>query len=92
MTDTPPADKPVEINGNSDPGRWLDRPGANGKTERWWMPTLKPAPIKRDMSRSAIEHSRAKRQDRKTAKPVFEGSRQMAERLDKELQDKGEQQ
>jgi hypothetical protein len=44
---------------------------------RFWMPLLRAAPIKRDMSRSAVEHARAKRQDRKTAKP-YRSARQLA--------------
>jgi hypothetical protein len=68
---------PPEPEPQGDPGRWVDRPGPNGTTRRWWLPTLRPAPAKRDMSRSAIEHSRAKKHDRKTAKP-YRSARQLA--------------
>ena len=63
-----------------------ERTGADGKPRPiWWMPRLRPIE-RRDTSRKAVEHSRAKKHDRKTAKR-YRTSRERLDDLTTETQE-----
>ena len=56
--------------------------GADGKPiPQWWMPAIGPPPKRRDMSRKALEHLRAKRVE-KAGQKRYKSARQMAEEID----------
>lgn len=68
-----------------DPGRWLERPGRNGKTVKWWMPTLRGTGrkwFKQDGS-TALARAEAKRTAQEAEDNRRLSSRQLAAKLDK---------
>lgn len=100
LFDTPqprqPEAKPLEIKGNSpyradgsvaehDTGERYYPDGR--KRNRWTMPALGPAKPRDFQAEAQAERERQNQRREAKDKPKFEGSRQMAERIDREQQE-----